>query len=436
MTETETKSAGWPRTTLGAIVETAGGVIKTGPFGSQVHASDYTDDASGTPIVMPSDMVDGRVSDTSIKRVGKATAARLTIHRLQVGDVVLARRGDIGRLARVTEREDGWLCGTGSVRIHAPANGLVDSTFLLYALRNPAAADWLLGHAVGATMPNLNSKIVASLPLRWPDTPTQHRIASVLSAFDELIEINERRIELLEGLARSLYREWFVRFRFPGHEDVDFVDSAWGRIPRGWKPTPLGELARSAAEGVHPTEVEPDQPYVGLEHLPRRQTTLREWGSTSNVTSRKLRFRETDTLFGKIRPYFHKVVWAPSAGVASSDTIVFRPTGNTAALTNAIASSDEFVGHAVGTSNGTKMPRANVEVLLGYTIVLPTLGSDVVIRFEKSAEVWLSRAAHLVSHNRALATTRDLLLPRLVTGRLDISDIDLDDLLSVTAEAA
>ena len=238
---------------------------------------------------------------------------------------------------------------------------------------------------------------------------------------------------MLEDLARSLYREWFVRFRFPGHEDARFVDSELGPIPSEWRLGRLGDLAETVANGVTPDEIDPLEPYVGLEHLPRRQTTLREWGSGDSVTSRKLRFARGDTLFGKIRPYFHKVVWAPEPGVASSDAIVFRPIGQSSALVAMLASSDPFVAHSVATSNGTKMPRADARVLLDYRLVMPPHCGPAV-QFERTTGTWLERSAELVRQSRRLAATRDLLLPRLVTGRLDISDVDLGELLP--AEAA
>jgi type I restriction enzyme S subunit len=287
----------------------------------------------------------------------------------------------------------------------------------------------------GATVDRLPIGAFPAFPISLPPLAVQRRIASVLSAFDELIDINERRIELLENLARSLYREWFVRFRFPGHEDVDFVDSELGLIPYGWEVRRLGDVAGVVVDGVDTAVVHSGAPYLGLEHMPRRQTTLREWGSIESVTSRKLRFVRGDTLFGKIRPYFHKVVWAPFDGVASSDAIVIRPHKSPGAtgLVNAVGSSDALVARAVATSNGTKMPRADPKALLGFPMALPPLADGLIARFEQAAGYYLEAAAGLVRHNRALAATRDLLLPRLVTGRLDISDVDLGDLLPADA---
>lgn len=204
---------------------------------------------------------------------------------------------------------------------------------------------------------NLRTReLLESFRFKLPPPDTQRRIGAELAAFDELARVNWRRIELLEGLARSLYREWFVDFRFPGHDDGTEYDPSAGSVPGGWSIGCVGDLAALATEAVKPSEFQPGETYVGLEHLPRRRTTLRRWGSADSVTSQKLRFFRGDTLFGKIRPYFHKVCWAPFEGIASADTIVLRPHEgrDTSAFVNAIASSDRLVARAVATSNGTK----------------------------------------------------------------------------------
>ncbi|MGI8632027.1 MAG: restriction endonuclease subunit S [Solirubrobacterales bacterium] len=303
-----------------------------------------------------------------------------------------------------------------------------DDRFLLHAI-NVAP---LSGRITGAAQPKLTKAALLDLAIRCPPHASQRRIAAVLSAFDELIEINERRIEVLEDLARSLYREWFVHFRFPCHQDVEMVDSELGPIPEGWGVGSFGDVAGVVVDGVSPADEPPSVKYVGLEHLPRRRTTLLDWGALDQVTSRKLRFRSGDTLFGKIRPYFHKVAWAGFDGVASSDTVVLRAKApRVAALINATASSDQFVAETVASSNGTKMPRANPEAMLAYRLALPR--GTLLHAFDERVTPMLLSSAHLANQNRYLAATRDLLLPRVVTGRLDISDLDLGALTPAEA---
>ena len=274
-----------------------------------------------------------------------------------------------------------------------------------------------------AAVPGINRNHLHPLPVHIPDRSLQASIAETLGVFDDLIENNRRRIEILEEMARLLYREWFVYFRFPGHEDVELVDSDLGPIPEGWEADGFSRLVSEISETIAPEDIADGIPVVGLEHLPRRSTTLCEWERAGNVGSRRKLFIEGDILFGKIRPYFHKVVNAPVSGCSSTDAIVFRPREELfQCRALAIASSDEFVGVATATSNGTKMPRANAKILLSHGIPHPT--GDIEQAFSEAVGPMNALRRVLAAQNRALREARDLLLPRLVSGELDISDVD------------
>ena len=414
----------WMTARLGDLASQAGGAVRTGPFGSQLHKSDYVKDPAATPVVMPKDMSDGRIDAASIARVDDEVVERLSSHALRTGDIVLARRGDIGRRAWTSETEEGWLCGTGSIRIAVNGSTEIRPRFLFHYLGLPQTVGWLKGHSVGATMSNLSAGVVQQLPVRYPPLTLQDIIVDVLDSFDGLIENNRRRIGILEGMARLLYREWFVHFRYPGHEDVELVDSDLGPIPEGWIAGKFSDLVSEVSETVSPDDIGEGTPVVGLQHLPRRSTTLHDWENASHVGSRRKVFAEGDILFGKIRPYFHKVVDAPISGYSSTDAIVFRPKGEpfrSRAL--AVTSSDDFVGVATATSNGTKMPRANTGLLMSYGIPHPT--HNVEQAFSETVGPMDSLRKTLAAQNRILREARDLLLPRLVSGELDVSDLGL-----------
>ena len=230
----------WAARTLGEISDDVGGVIQTGPFGSQLHESDYVED--GIPMVMPKNILDGKIDTRDIAFIKEEDVARLQRHKMSVGDIVYGRRGDIGRRGLISARENGWLCGTGCLRVSL-GDRVLNPTYLYYYLGQASVVSWIANQAVGATMPNLNTGILRSVVIHYPRLPVQHRIASVLSAYDDLIENNTRRIEILEEMAQMIYREWFVNFRFPGHKKVRMIESELGRIPKGWTVRTLGELA-------------------------------------------------------------------------------------------------------------------------------------------------------------------------------------------------
>ena len=153
---------------------------------------------------------------------------------------------------------------------------------------------------------------------------------------------------------------------------------------------------------------------------PRRSIALSEWGMASDVQSTKLRFRKSEILFGKIRPYFHKVSVAPIDGVCSSDAIVISAKNTDWwAMVLMGVSSDQFVAHSVQTSNGTKMPRANWGVLLKYGTPIPP--DKLLNHFNRFVRDTVDQMYVLISKNRNLRTTRDLLLPKLISGEIDVS---------------
>ncbi|MGR3914114.1 MAG: restriction endonuclease subunit S [Gammaproteobacteria bacterium] len=215
-------------TTLGAIVEEHSGLIQTGPFGSQLHQRDYSE--SGIPVVMPTDIRDGQVDESDIARIPEGKAQELSRHILKAGSIVFPRRGEIGKCAYIGAEQAGFLCGTGCIKIEPPEN-ILRSKFLYYYLGVRHVVEWLERNAVGTTMPNLNMEILGRLKIPVFPLHTQDLIASILSAYDDLIKNNHRRIRLLEQSARLLYKEWFVRFRFPGHESAKIKDGA----PGGWQ---------------------------------------------------------------------------------------------------------------------------------------------------------------------------------------------------------
>ena len=313
-------------------------------------------------------------------------------------------------------------CFPDSVVGVTPLEGIADENFLKYALDYMKLR--LQAISGGTTQDNLSLEKLLSFDFPAPPIDSQLQIAHALRAFDDLIENNRRRIEILEEMARLLYREWFVHFRFPGHEDVELVDSDLGPIPKGWEAGEFSDLVSEVSRTVDPEEIADGTPVLGLEHLPRRSTTLSDWESAFDVGSRRKVFNEGDILFGKIRPYFHKVVDAPISGCSSTDAIVFRPMeAILRSRTLAIASSDEFVGVATATSNGTKMPRANTTILMSYSVPHPT--HDVEMAFSETVGPMNYLRKNLATQNRLLREARDLLLPRLVSGELDVSELDL-----------
>lgn len=169
----------WKHVSLGEISVN----IQTGPFGSQLHQSDYSE--KGTPVVMPKDLISGHISEESIARVSDDHVERLSRHKIEVGDILYSRRGDVGRCAFASETEAGWLCGTGCLRVTIDSRK-ANPKFVFYQLLKADTIGWVEKHAVGSTMLNLNTSILSSVPIDLPSHDKQNHIVGVLSAYDDL----------------------------------------------------------------------------------------------------------------------------------------------------------------------------------------------------------------------------------------------------------
>ena len=170
----------WRNSSLGELTTRDGGLIQTGPFGSQLHQSDYQSD--GVPVIMPKDIANGRVSFESIARISEETANRLERHKIKSRSIVLPRRGDVTKRAFIRIEQEGWLCGTGCLKIEVNGKELVPE-FLYYFMEQNHIVQWLEQHAVGTTMLNLSAGIVAGLPIRYPSIEVQKKISDILSTY-------------------------------------------------------------------------------------------------------------------------------------------------------------------------------------------------------------------------------------------------------------
>jgi type I restriction enzyme S subunit len=383
--------------TLGQICDESGGGLQTGPFGSQLHASDYAD--NGVPNVMPQNIGDNRINSEGIARVPESDMSRLQKYWLQTGDIIYSRRGDVERRALVRDENEGWLCGTGCLRVRIADKSIHDPAFVSYALGLPESRAWIVRHAVGATMLNLNTSILAEVPLRLPRIAEQRAIAEVLGALDDKIAANGRILAIADDL---------VRARFASLSG---------------DPIRLDEIATNVRQQVQPSAVDPESVYVGLEHIQRRLMWLTGFAAASTVTSGKSEFLEGDILFGKLRPYFHKVVRAPLAGICSTDVLVVRAkVPSLAGFVLACASADDAVRETSAAAEGTRMPRTQWADLGAVSVPWP--GDQAAHEFSADVSQVGALAGQLVDESRHLAVTRDELLPLLMSGKISVRDAE------------
>ena len=359
---------------------------------------------------------DGRIDLTEVRHVSEEDFPKWTRRVTPLpGDVVFTYEATLHRYAVVPEGFRG--CLGRRVALLRPDPELADSRYLLYYFLSSKWRSVVESNVIsGATVDRIPLERFPDFPATLPSISVQREVAAILGTYDDLIENNRRRMALLEESARLLYREWFVHLRFPGHEHTPIVDG----VPQGWTRKTLGDLCNEIRDMVLPESLEPDTPYIGLEHIPRRSISLDEWGNVEQVTSSKCRFKAGEIIFGKIRPYFHKVGVAFVDGVASSDAIVVRPSDESLhGLVLMTMSSDSFI--AVTTQQmkeGSKMPRADWKQMKAYPVPLPPPG--LLSNFDGVIRPIVEQLRAISFSCRKLRSARDLLLPRLMSGEIAV----------------
>jgi type I restriction enzyme S subunit len=424
----------WPTRRICDIANQGKGEIRTGPFGSQLHRRDYTDAADGVPVIMPVNMVGGRVSREGIAKVSPAKAAEMSAHVTQPGDVLLSRRGDIGRYCLIDTGIAGALCGTGSLRVSIQGSELLPE-YLCMFLETPAGLHELQGKAVGSTMPNINSAIVGSLELPLPPLSIQRKVAAILFAYDHLIENNNRRIKLLEEMAQCIYREWFVDFRFPGHENRPLVDSELGPIPQGWAVTRLANVSLRVLDGDWiETKDQGGDAYRLLQVSNIGLGSFRETGNyryISNDTFTRLRCTEikVGTILVSRMPDPVGRAWyvdhLNEPAVTAVDVAIIEPDPEAIdpRYCAFYLNTPRNLQYAAQRASGTTRLRITRRDLATFPIAVPPLSVRKAFGAILDQNGELALALTLANNN--LRESRDLLLPRLISGEVDVSDLDI-----------
>lgn len=329
--------------------------------------------------------------------------------------VVIGRKGTLGTVHFL--KEDFWPHDTTLWIKDFKGN---DPRFLSYFL--PALK--LENFDVGAANPTLNRNHIHGIKVFFPrERSHQQRIAAVLSAYDELMENNRRRIALLEKLAEEIYREWFVRLRFPGHEKVKLVKG----VPEGWTVRPFPEVV-----DINPTEridKEEERPFVAMEQL--SLTSLYFTHNERRKGHVGPKFRNWDVLFPRITPSVENgkrglVLTLADGEVAQGSTefIVFREKVLTAEHIYFLSVSEGFRTNAELSMTGAS-GRQRVQEQCFTQFLVKTPPPDLREKFTSVVRPMVSQIHLLSTQSEALQRTRDLLLPRLISGKLRVEDLDI-----------
>jgi len=410
----------WPRIAVGELVNAGEAFLQTGPFGTQLSASEYVPE--GIPVINVRNVGFGDVRADDLEFVSEAKTEQLHHHILRKGDIVFGRKGAVERHALIGANEDGWVQGSDCLRLRLRSPSF-NERFVSFYLRTQAHQDWMQALcSFGATMSSLNQDIVNRIQLPHPPRPIQDRITAVLAAYDDLIANNQHRIALLESMAEEIYREWFVRMR---HGVSRF------NPPADWS---LIELTRVASitygftfAGDRFTEAEVGKKIIRIRDVPSGDSKT----FTDEIADDKYVVRAGDLLIG-MDGEFHINHWIAEDAYLVQRTC--RITPKQARLRAYLAHALKApISHYQQTIVGATVGHLGAKHLNAIKLLIPSESQNAKLELLNDL---LDQRLLLSKENLKLAKTRDALLPRLISGKLRIDHLDIQFPPSMKVEQA
>lgn len=374
--------------------------IQTGPFGSQLHKEDYVE--TGTPIVTVEHLGNRVFTEQNLPRVSDSDKARLIKYTLSTGDIVFSRVGSVDRCSYVDKSHDGWMFSGRCLRVRPTE--LVDSLYLYYYFCLEETKQFVRNIAVGATMPSINTKLLGEVEIALPDLNNQKRIAAVLSSLDDKIENNQKLNDNLADLLQTIYQGRFGNDILAVNQGV------------------LSDICSYSTDKVAVSELNV-RTYFSTENMLSGKAGSTE-ATSLPTTSQTTACHKGDTLISNIRPYFKKIVYCEDKCGCSTDVLCFTPSQPCySAYLFSTLYADKFFAFMVAGSKGTKMPRGDKQQIMTYPVVLPS--EEELAGFNTIASPLLEQIYSNRAENKRLSILRDTLLPKLMSGEINVSAIQL-----------
>lgn len=387
----------WKTEKLGTFIDRKEASMQTGPFGTQLKASEYTE--SGIPVINVRNIGFGKIRDEKLEYLGESKAQKLKAHILKSGDIVFGRKGASDRHVLIDRTNEGWIQGSDCLRLRLNSPTLSEN-FISYYFDTSGHKYWMEAVcSFGATMTSLNQDIVRRIEIPVPPLPLQKKIAAVLSGYDDLIENNKRRIALLEKMAEEIYREWFVRLRFPGHETSKFEKG----VPVHWQVKRLDEVLelKYGKSLTDSSRVPGDVPVYGSSGVvgTHNEALVKNEGIIVGRKGNVGRVHWSDTSFFPIDTayYVHSSL---------SNYYLFYLLKSLNFLNNDAA--------VPGLSRGQ-----------AYSLKFYFPGDQAISKFVQVVKPMFDAAKLTRNLNVILEGTRNMLLPRLMSGKLSVEDLDI-----------
>lgn len=370
---------------------------------------------TGIPLLRIVDLI----NNTQTKFVDEEGVPRKFIAKPQ--DIIYSRTGQVGLVFKGKV----GVVHNNCFRV-IPQDG-IERDYVYWYLKQPSLFQQARSLASGAAQPDLGHDAFKSILFSYPEQETQRKIAAMLTAYDDLIESNLRRIKILREMAQNLYCEWFINFQFPMRKTVELIDSPLGLIPEGWKVQKLKDVA-----GINSKSIKKTFPHSMIEYIDIASVKEGHLKNTSTHTLEEAPSRarrlvaQGDTIWSTVRPnrksylYIHK----PSSNlVVSTGFAVLTPQDVPPSYIYFTVTRSEFVDYLSSNVVGSAYPAVRADRFADASIIIPP--RELLQRFESFANPLLSLVSEYDKQSRALSAIRDLLLPKLMSGEVDVSLIEI-----------
>jgi type I restriction enzyme S subunit len=373
--------------------------VQTGPFGSQLHNKDYV--SVGTPIVTVEHLGQRKMTRQNLPCVSDSDKDRLSKYTLEYGDLVFSRVGSVDRCSWVSEEEDGWMFSGRCLRVRSNNPAEVYHKYLYYFFNLESTKDFVRNVAVGATMPSINTRLLSEVPISFPGVEAQRQIGDILSALDDRIEENTKINHHLEQIAQAIFKSWFVDFE------------PWGCVmPDDWRETELGEVATLSAGGDKPAVSSPT--LTDECQVPIFSNGIDNFG-LYGYTDRPKITDECVTVSARGTIGYVCLRQDPFVPIVRLVTVIPNNKFITAKYLYLYLSSIHITGV------GTTQQQLTVPDFKKYRILVPN--RNAVESFTQTVDPMFEAIRHKRAENECLATSRNALLPRLMSGELSVADL-------------
>ena len=393
-----------------------------------------SNDVVGPKFLRITDIVPENISWESVP-YAKISESDHSKYRLKHGDIVVARTGATTGYAKWLKNPPESVFASYLVRFRVDPKH--HSQFIGYVVQSDQYKRFIKSNIGGAAQPQANAQVLGSYPILTPPLPTQQKIASILSAYDDLIENNNRRIQILEEMAQRIYREWFVHFRFPGHENVKMVDSELGEIPKAWRVGRMGSLLSSLETGKRPRHAigcsSNGVPSIGAENViglgkynyQKEKFITADFFETMNsgvLKNDDILLYKDGAQIGRKTLFRNKF---PHSIAAVNEHVFILRTCNVVSQIFAFLqlerpNTTKFIQNL---NTNTAQPGINRGDVNSIPIIVPP--KTLITHFDSIVNPLIDELFALTKRNMTLRKTRDLLLPRLISGRLDVEELDI-----------